>query len=58
VASFLGTGAIVETLAILEISSLHPTALSSLAASDALTSIIELLDNHNREIQAAAARVL
>lgn len=57
-ASFLGTNATVDTLAMLEILSLQPSALSSFVASGALTKIIKLLDDNNRELQAAATRIL
>lgn len=57
-ASFLGTDATVDTLAMLEILSLQPSALSSFVACGALTKIIKLLDDNNRELQAAATRIL
>lgn len=57
-ASFLEKDATAETLAILEILSLETSALSSLAKSDALALIVELLDSYDKELEAASIRIL
>ncbi|KAK9749634.1 hypothetical protein RND81_02G139800 [Saponaria officinalis] len=57
-ASYLATEATAEMLSIIEVLSTQSDAIPHLAASGVLTTIIKLLDTHNRDFLEAAVKIL
>ncbi|KAH9625799.1 hypothetical protein KSS87_015725 [Heliosperma pusillum] len=57
-ASFLATETMEGTLSVIEVLSARENVIPQLAASGVLTSIIKLLDAHNRDFQEGAIKIL